>query len=335
MKLGTPIRDVAAFALCPESRAKGMRLLDATVDETARLARPLWVLFAGLIAGLSVALCLSTLGLFLMERTADESFLDCVYLIALLSTLGLFAAWRTWARIQHGGSLRLVRSPEGENAERLRQLLDELASQKLDARTVGGVVRSELFRSEWAVLLFSRKSDQRGWVRSPDGWRETREIFTSAPLPSASGAEIEPDEEAEPPLMNTDPARQWLVGGTAAEFDTGLDRFLRSGIPPDLTDWFRLVLTIGRRELRRGGQRGARAAAIKQIKLELKQRVGRDVGPNGGDSQHTIKQLLRGRRGGKDISGYFDRRGDRGCEQPTRESGIISDTLVPGATARD
>lgn len=313
MSLGTPIRDVAALALCPEDRAKGARLLDAIVEDTMRRARPLKIAFALLESGLYTILVLSVFALLIGWREPHGAFADTAFAVAFFSVIDLLAVSIAWALIQNGWGSRLLRSPGGEGVELLLRLLGDFANQERGARTRDGIVRPKLFRSALAILLFSGRSDQRGWVRSPNGWREWREILTSAPLPSVGGAEVEPDEEPEPTeepepaLENNDPKMQWLVGGTAAEFEAGLDRLLREKIQPDQVDLYRFVFTIGRRELRRGGQRGAKAAAIRRIKAELEDHLKRGTGPNGGDPAHVIKHLLQGKRGEKDTSEYFHR----------------------------
>lgn len=318
MSLGIPIRDIAALALCPEDRAKGARLLDAIVEDTVRRARPLKIVFALLEVGLYTILLLSVFALLIDWREPHGAFSDAAFAGAFFCVVGLLAVSIAWALIQNGSGSYLLRLPGGEGVELLRRLLGDFASQEREARTKDGIVRPRLFRSALAILLFSGRSDQRGWVRSPDGWREWREILTSVPvlLPSVGGAEVkpngepEPTEEPEPALENNDPKMQWLVDGTAAEFKASLERFLREAIQPDQVDLYRFVFTIARRELRRGGQRGAKAAAIRRIKAELEERLKRGTGPNGGDPAHVIKNLLRGKRGKNDISRYFCRRVD-------------------------
>lgn len=309
MRLDTPIRDVAAFTLCAHSRAEGMQLLDATIKEAARRAQRLNALFAFVTIGCGVVLGLSVLALVLIGLTAGDADTPSRYALAtaLGSAVALLAAWFLWTRIQYGRTFRFARLPDGLIGAPLQKLIAEFASQARDARTSAGAVRAGLFLSGWAILLFSDEPNQRGWVRSPSGLRETREIFTSTDSPSrhaTADARLD-DNHGEPALMNHNPEDQWLVGGSAAAFNEGLDRFLYAEIVPDQTDWFRLVLSVGRRELRRGGQRGAQAATIKRIKSELERHRGNSRGPHGGESAHLIKQLLQGRRGKTDIKRYF------------------------------
>jgi hypothetical protein len=107
--------------------------------------------------------------------------------------------------------------------------------------------------------------------------------------------------EGEAPCLNHDPRDQWLVGGALRDFERGRDSFIAAKIPDHNAEWFRLVLTVGRREMRKGRQHGAQIRAIAVIQQEL----GNKLGPRGGESQHLIKQLLQGRHGDSDIKGYF------------------------------
>lgn len=311
MRLETPIRDVAAFTLCPHSRAKGMKLLDATIKQAATLPQRLNALFVITAIGCGVVVILSVLALALVELKVTSPGAPSRYALASahISIIALLAIWMLLTRIQYNSKFRFARPPDNLIAAPLQRLIGEFAAQTRDARTSAGTVRAKFFESDWAILLFSDEPGQRGWVRSPGGRRETREIFTSVILPSPSeAADTRLDDTHEPALMNTIPEDQWLVGGSTVEFNAGLDRFLHAEIPPSHMDWFRLALTVGRRELRRGGQHGTQAAAIKHIKSELERLHGNSRGPHGGESAHLIKHLLQGRRGKKDIRGYFDHR---------------------------
>ena len=111
--------------------------------------------------------------------------------------------------------------------------------------------------------------------------------------------------EEERPCKNDNPRDKWLVSGTFPDFVRGREAFIEDKISPHQADWFREVFTVGRRELRKGGQRGAQQQAINVIQGALMERFGSHLGPNGGDSTHLIKQILQGRYSGTDIKGYF------------------------------
>lgn len=188
--------------------------------------------------------------------------------------------------------------------EELQQLIDSFASGVREARTASGnTVQPRLFASRWAIMLFSHEPHHRLWVRSPRGAKQKEETFArpvqpeSAPPAEAIAAQ---DAAAEPPLRNTDPEMAWLVDGTAQRFVAGLDVFLDT-LPPHQVDAFRLILTIARRELRKGGQPGAQEEAIRIIRDELAAR-GLLIR---GTSRATIMKLLHGQHRGADIRGYF------------------------------
>ena len=92
----------------------------------------------------------------------------------------------------------------------------------------------------------------------------------------------------------------WLVDGSVQQFNAGLDQFL-DALPPHQVDAYRLILTVARRELRKGGQPGAQEAAIRIIlaELESSRRLIR------GTSRATIMKLIHAQHRDKDISGYF------------------------------
>ena len=108
----------------------------------------------------------------------------------------------------------------------------------------------------------------------------------------------------ETPLRNSDPKVQWLVGGTYPQFMLGLASFLNT-LAPHKQNWHRIVLTVGRRELRKGGQRSAQSYAIDQAIAALKAAGEKYPDVARGDATTTIKKLLTGLAGTKDITGHF------------------------------
>jgi len=66
-------------------------------------------------------------------------------------------------------------------------------------------------------------------------------------------------------------------------------------------DAYRLILTVARRELRKGGQPGAQEEAIRITLGELDS-AGLRIR---GTSRATIMKLIHGKHRDKDIRGYF------------------------------
>jgi hypothetical protein len=112
--------------------------------------------------------------------------------------------------------------------------------------------------------------------------------------------------EDEPPLKNHSPDIQWLVGGMRNQFGLGLESYLDT-LAPSKVPWHRIVFEVGRRELRKGGGHGAQADAIRQIIAALKAAGLKYPDIDKGDATTTIKLLLSGRSGTKDITGHFCR----------------------------
>ncbi|MBB2177640.1 hypothetical protein HLH29_00370 [Gluconacetobacter tumulicola] len=174
------------------------------------------------------------------------------------------------------------------------------AVQAPDGVLLDGRISPETFSNRYSPLLLSRQAKFWGLF-----WLSFRRSFTR---PIYVVPDTVPDGD-EAPCLNTDPRFRWLVGGTMQEFMAYLDAFLRENISPDDQPWYRTAFTVARREMRKGAQHGALAAAIKVIKQELVVSLGSDLGPQGGDSTSSLKALLSGRQGRKDIKGYFDPRG--------------------------
>jgi len=174
------------------------------------------------------------------------------------------------------------------------------AVQAPDGVLLDGRISPETFSNRYSPLLLSRQAKFWGLF-----WLSFRRSFTR---PIYVVPDTVPDGD-EAPCLNNDPRFRWLVGGTMPEFMTNLDAFLRENISPDDQPWYRIAFTVARREMRKGAQHGALAAAIKAIKQELAATLGSDLGPQGGDSTSSLKALLSGRQGRKYIKGYFDPNG--------------------------
>jgi len=198
----------------------------------------------------------------------------------------------------------------------IEQLLADLASGRLRAmmaKEYGPVSTSarratdgQLFDTELTPGTFANRfapilllSDHRAFSALSMPWGKTldRPIYVVREPADRS--------EGEAPCLNHDVRDQWLVGGALRDFERGRDSFITAKIPDHNAEWFQLVLTVGRREMRKGRQRGAQRQAISTIQRELKERLGSNLGPRGGESEHLIKQLLQGRHGDSDIKGYF------------------------------
>lgn len=295
-----------ALALFPHDVAEGNKALDALIKSAALSIGKRETLFASAYA-LLVAVFFVGFLLWLsyayreppapMERNLAGA--------TIIASLSMFAfLWWAWSAIQNGrigqrlGGLSGVAIPEP-----LQQLIDSFANGVRDARTASGnTVLPSLFASHWAILLFSHDPRHRRLVRCPHGTKQKEEIFARPTQPDlAQPADaIAAHDAAEAPLRNSDPEMAWLVGGAPQHFAAGLDRFLDT-LPPHQVDAHRAILTVARRELRKGGQPGAQEAAIRIIHAELSQR-GLLIR---GTSRASIMKLLRGQHRGADIKRYF------------------------------
>lgn len=314
------IRREAALALSPGDVAAGIRQLDILLKSAARSIRKRDALFilvyvlggSMLVLGIFAHIVIANYSV--VPRYADDIATSAV----LLSTVTLVASWWGWHAIQHKGIMqRFGRLTDTPIPEPLAQLITSFANSSRDVRTASGVsVRASLFASQWAIMLFSEEEVERKWVRSPSGARQKQEIFarplepelsnqaTGAVLPTNPAQDearpLECDPVAEAPLRNSDPAMDWLVGGTSTHHAAGQERFLDT-LPPHQVEAYRLVLTVARRELRKGGQPGAQEEAIRIILAELDNKGLRIRGT----SRATIMKLIHGQHRRKDIRGYF------------------------------
>lgn len=348
MSSDLPIRDLAAFALCPHSRADGMRQLDTIIRVVAKRVRVLDALFIALRIiswSMFTLSCFATILIILAGSTSRVS--PSHGWIALgISVVACASVQVAWVSLQHGILCRWFEQ-FGDNLTPsvLGDLIHDFAHADRSARSKNEPVDVGLFKSCWAILLFSDDWEVRSWVRSPRGSSESLEIFTeknelsqvtSVALNQAASIAINytvdhsqhliavdqsinnmmvdqrqtnitivgGDQNEESPLANHKKEDQWLVGGARRRFRTGLRQYLAI-VLPHRRDWEEMVLVIGRRELRKGSQDGAQAAAIRAIIDSLKAAHLAYPDTERGDSTSTIKQRLQGKRGKLDIKGYF------------------------------
>lgn len=310
------IRREAALALSPGDVAVGIRKLDSLIKSAARSIRKREALFifayalGGVMLGLGIFAHIVIANYSAAPRYAG----DIATSIVLLSAVMLAAAWWGWHAIQHKGAMqRFGRLTDTHIPEPLAQLIASFANSSRDVRTASGVsVRAALFASQWAIMLFSEEELERKWVRSPSGAGQKQEIFARpiepefprqavGAVPALGGVHLsERDPAAETPLRNHDLEMAWLVDGVPQRFAAGLDRFLDT-LPPHQVDAYRAILTVARRELRKGGQPGAQEEAIRIIRAELTER-GLLIP---GTSRSTIMKLLHGEHRSADITRYF------------------------------
>jgi hypothetical protein len=213
---------------------------------------------------------------------------------------------------------RFGKIPGLEIPSPLQELIDSYASGARELRTdAGSVVPAAMFASQWAILLFSEDKAERQLVRSPKGVKEVRPVLVLrdvAVLPSETEKDDSDGEreaysgyraarDNEPPLRNDDPKLAWLLGGTLAQFNAGLDELLEE-VSPLLTNAYRIIFTEARRCLRQDRVYGAQSRTIDAIVEKLVEEGERRPGT----SVSTIKKLLGGYMGEKDIRGYFSSR---------------------------
>lgn len=314
-------RREAALALSPEDVATGITLLDALIAKASRKAKQLNGYFA---LGLFVTTLLLPVGLGFgfagLVTEGTGGFLTAISMACIvLWATGTAGLWWSWTAIQTNSSMgRFGKIPDLELPLPLQDLIGLYASGARELRTdAGSVVPATMFASQWAILLFSEDRAERQLVRSPKGVKEVRPVLVLPDVAASSSATEKDDSDGEreaysgyravrdgePPLRNHNPEMAWLVAGTLKQFKAGLDELLED-VSPRLTEAYRIIFTEGRSHLRKDGTRGAQTGAIKAIVSELV-RSGEN---RPGTSEATIKKLLAGRKGTKDIRGYFSSR---------------------------
>lgn len=295
-----------ALALSPHDIAEGNKALDALIKSAALSVAKRETLFASAYALSAAVFIIGGIAwLSYAYREPPAPMERHVAAATVVSSIAMFALlWWAWAAIQNGrigqrlGGLSGVAIPEP-----LQQLIDSFASGVRDARTASGnTVLPSLFASRWAILLLSHDPQHRQLVRCPRGTKQKEEIFARPTQPDSvqPASAIVVHDTAEAPLRNSDPEIAWLVDGAPQHFAAGLDRFLDT-LPPHQVDAHRAILTVARRELRKGGQPGAQEVAIRIIHGELSKR-GLLIR---GTSRASIMKLLHGQHRGADIRRYF------------------------------
>jgi hypothetical protein len=359
-----PIRELAAYALCPNSRADGIQQLDMIIRVVAKRVQALDALFKALrILSWSVfsLSCLATI-LIILAGSSSRVSLTHGWIALGISAVACASVRVAWLSLQHGVLSRWFGQVDDTLIpDVLRVMIRDFERAERNAWTRNQSVDAGLFKSGWAILLFSDDGEVRNWVRSARGGRDGLEIFTAktelqhlTPIalnqaPSIafniavdqsqhliavdqSLTSIAVDQRQtnitivggehceEAPLANNVEENQWLVGGLQRRFRTGLRKYLAT-VLPHRRDWEEMVLVVGRRELRKGGQDGAQAAAIRAIIESLKSANLAYPDTERGDSTSTIKQRLQGKRGKSDIKGYFLVSSARNSAEKLRRTG--------------
>lgn len=295
-----------ALALSPHDVGKGNRQMDALIESAARSIAKREAFSTIFDAVSAAALVVGSIGYLIYSNRKPPalSVSNGLLVVALLVAAMLAVTWRGWGGIQHWRIAKRLGDLSGVTIPPpLQELIDSFASGVREVRTSrGDTVPPSLFASRWAIMLFSHDPRQRLLVRGPRGEKHEPQIFADPGQPEIAlpADPIPVDDAAEQPLRNFDPAMAWLVDGTAQQFAAGLAEFLDT-LPPHQVDAYRLILTVARRELRKGGQPGAQEAAIRVILAELKDK-SRLIR---GTSRATIMKLIHGQHRGKDIRGYF------------------------------
>lgn len=311
---------LAAQKLNPDNLEKGYQLVDQAIVDLKRKSDRAFSFFVAILVVSFILSLTSGILLFSFIFQHPNSPAYITYLILFLTSFFVMVFSATGIRWFQTRKFLFVKTPyDIVLPAELELLMSDLRSGRLSAYTSAGYgntvlsavqasdgvlldgrVSPETFSNRYSPLLLSCQAKFWGLF-----WLSFRRSFTR---PIYVVADTVPDGD-EAPCLNNDPRFRWLVGGTMPEFMTNLDAFLRENISPDDQPWYRTAFTVARREMRKGAQHGALAAAIKVIKQELVVALGSDLGPQGGDSTSSLKALLSGRQGRKDIKGYFDPRG--------------------------
>lgn len=294
-----------------------------------------WLLGTASAAGLAAGICLAV---WWPER--DQSSAAAYVAMALLMFVGgaVYIRLSIWHRLNCGTLFgwrpKVLDDPI---LAPVYALIERCANGQVQVEThLGERIDKSFFRNALAPLLASDFIEERLLVRSEFRRRNYGpQLHAVSPLtdagqsglaaerpplspPASDGPQLPTASDIglgighgsgragteESPLRNFDPKVQWLVGGTWAQFMRGLTAFLDT-LPPHKQKWHRIVLTVGRRELRKGGQYGAQTYAIKQIISALKAANEKFPDTDRGDATTTIKKLLSGQSGTKDITGHF------------------------------
>lgn len=338
MKHGFPtLAEVQANELARRDAGAQAADVAAALSGLAAFARKVdgWLLGTASAAGLAAGICLT---IWWPER--DQSSAVAFVAMALLTLVGgaVYVRHTIWHRL-YGGTIFGWRPKVLDDPilAPVYALIERCANGQVLVEThLGERIDKSFFRNAVAPLLASDFIEERLLVRSEFRRRNYGpQLHAVSPLTDAGQSELAAERPPlsplasdgpqlptasdiglgighgtgrtgaeETPLRNFDPKVQWLVGGTWAQFIRGLAAFLDT-LPPHKQKWHRIVLIVGRRELRKGGQYGAQTYAIKQIISALKAANEKFPDTERGDATTTIKKLLSGQSGTKDITGHF------------------------------
>jgi hypothetical protein len=329
MSRGGPIRDEAAMLLCPKNRADGIAVLDQLIAEMSKKISLLALCFKFALLTLIFTACVAAVWLHLTDYTSKSQILP--WTLCIVSVVGIAVQFTVWYKIQHSELGRKLATLKGDIVpENLKYLISAYAADVKRAETKIGTVPSGLFASHWAILLFSSNTDMRGWVRSSDGKREQREIYTISSAVSCEpdlileatpnsfiDARASPkrvfsryykncDGSNEPANINVNPLHQWLVGGSREQYEISRERALKEEFPP-VRAWKSFVMDGGRFELRSGGQRRSIKAATTEIEGELIRVFGDDLPLNKRPSTDLIRRMISSGKHNRAIWQHFDR----------------------------
>ncbi|WP_156681020.1 hypothetical protein [Sphingomonas profundi] len=304
-----PLRDIAARRLSPHDIAAGYRQIDTVATRLYR--RLTFFNVARSVLG-SLGALMAAGGMAAAFHAPPHATAWLAEAFVAFGTAVVMASWLSGRLIQRRKRLFAAQPYDARLPSELVAVLRDLATGRLRAmmpveygavstsalRSVDGkIFETELvagtFANRFAPILLLADPAKHTILWMPWGKGLGRSIYVVREEVGKS------DEEA--PSHNNDARDQWLVAGVFRDFKAGRDAFIAERIPPHNADWFRTVLTVGRREMRKGRQQGAQTRAIAVIQDEL----GNNLGPRGGESKHLIKQLLQGNYAGTDIKRYF------------------------------
>jgi hypothetical protein len=313
MKSDLPIRDMAALVLCPNSRADGIIMLDLVIETKSRRIRVLDLFFKITLSLLVIASGLAALWLVLTDHTSKPQ--TSGWLIFAFSIVAIGVEIILWQKIQHSElGRRLANFHQDCVPVVLQNLIAEYARGDTRTYSKSGTVPNEIFSSHWAILLFSADAEVRGWVRSNNAKRESREIYAAtseatenASIEQPTQPQIQIEELApakfitqnykdcdgtkEAKNRNENPEHGYLVGCSREQYEAARDSAF-AHLTSRKFAWHCFILDGARYELRHGGQKGAVADAIREIRTELIRVFDSDQSPNGADPQKLIETLL-------------------------------------------
>jgi hypothetical protein len=323
-----PIRDVAALTLCPESRANGIKMLDQILIIITTRIRRLDFCFKLALMCFIIMFGRAVLLLLLTDNTTKSQVIP--WFLCISSMLGIGLDIVVWQKIQHSDfGRRIANFSEASVPEVLQNLIADYADDVTRTFSKAGTVPSSLFESHFAILLFSKEAEVRGWVRSKDGKSQSKEIYAVASRADERLVDVSPvqttieaikplpvafvappykgcDGSNEPNNLNENHDHQWLVGGSRREYEVSRNTAL-SAEPPRIRDWKAFVLDGGRYELRRGGQSRAVGMAVREIQTQLKETFGDDLSPNRKPSSALIKRMLSAGKANAQLRKHFAR----------------------------